>query len=60
MNNVKALIVEDERLAANALHRLLLNDPQLQVVGIAADGKSAVAKIEALKPDLVFLDIESP
>ncbi|HET9697860.1 MAG TPA: LytTR family DNA-binding domain-containing protein [Terriglobales bacterium] len=60
MNNVKALIVEDERLAANALHRLLLNDPEIQVVGIAADGKSAVSKIQALKPDIVFLDIEIP
>jgi two-component system, LytTR family, response regulator len=60
MNQVKALIVEDERLAANALHRLLLNDTEIQVIGIAADGKSAVNKIQALKPDLVFLDIEIP
>jgi two-component system LytT family response regulator len=60
MNTVKALIVEDERLAANALHRLLLNDPEIHVVGIAADGKTAVSKIETLKPDVVFLDIEIP
>src|SRR3954471_22541789 len=60
MSTVKALIVEDERLAANALHRLLLNDPGIHVVGIAADGKSAVNKIQTLKPDIVFLDIEVP
>ena len=60
MNSVKALIVEDERLAANALHRMLLDDPEVHVIGIAADGKSAVAKIQALKPDIVFLDIEIP
>jgi two-component system LytT family response regulator len=60
MNTLKALIVEDERLAANALHRLLLNDPQVHVVGIAADGKTAVSKIQTLKPDIVFLDIEIP
>jgi two-component system LytT family response regulator len=60
MNTVKALIVEDERLAANALHRLLLNDPEIHVVGIAGDGKTAVSKIQSLKPDIVFLDIEIP
>jgi two-component system, LytTR family, response regulator len=60
MSTVKALIVEDERLAANALHRLLLNDTQVHVIGIAADGKTAVNKIQTLKPDIVFLDIEIP
>jgi two-component system LytT family response regulator len=60
MSTVKALIVEDERLAANALHRLLLNDPEVHVIGIAADGKTAVNKIQTLKPDVVFLDIEVP
>ncbi len=60
MNPIKALIVEDERLAANALHRLLLRDPEVHVVGIAGDGNSAVQRIEGLKPDLVFLDIEIP
>jgi two-component system, LytTR family, response regulator len=60
MNTLKALIVEDERLAANALHRLLLNDPEVHVVGIAADGRTAVSKIQTLKPDIVFLDIEIP
>ncbi|HWR16308.1 MAG TPA: LytTR family DNA-binding domain-containing protein [Terriglobales bacterium] len=60
MSTVKALIVEDERLAANALHRMLLTDPEIHVVGIASDGNSAVQKIESLKPDLVFLDIEIP
>jgi two-component system, LytTR family, response regulator len=60
MSTVNALIVEDERLAANALHRLLLHDPEVHVVGIAADGKTAVNKIQTLKPDVVFLDIEVP
>jgi|SRR4051794_4167526 len=60
MSTVKALIVEDERLAANALHRMLLADTQIHVVGIAADGKTAVNKIQTLKPDIVFLDIEIP
>ena len=60
MSALKALIVEDERLAANALHRLLLSDADVHVVGVAADGKSAVFKIQTLKPDIIFLDIEIP
>jgi two-component system LytT family response regulator len=60
MNPIKALIVEDERLAANGLHRLLLRDPEVHVVGIAGDGKTAVSRIRTLTPDLVFLDIEIP
>jgi len=60
MNPVKVMIVEDERLAANALHRLLVRDPEVHVVGIAGDGKTAVARIQSLQPDLLFLDIEIP
>jgi two-component system LytT family response regulator len=60
MNPIKVLIVEDERLAANGLHRLLLRDPEVHVVGIAGDGKTAVSRIRTLTPDLVFLDIEVP
>ena len=60
MSLARALIVEDERLAANAIHRLLLSDPEIEVVGIAADGRSAVNEIRTHKPDIVFLDIEIP
>jgi len=60
MNPIRVLIVEDERLAANGLHRLLLRDPEVHVVGIAGDGKTAVSRIQTLQPDLVFLDIEIP
>src|SRR5262249_13659983 len=60
MNRAKVLIVEDERLAANALHRLLLRAADIQVVGIAADGKTAIEEIERLQPDIVFLDIQIP
>jgi two-component system LytT family response regulator len=42
------------------LHRLLLRDADIQVVGIAADGKTAIEEIERLQPDIVFLDIQIP
>ena len=60
MSLARALIVEDERLAANAIHRLLLNDPDIEVIGIASDGRTAVNEIRAHRPDIVFLDIEIP
>lgn len=60
MSRAKVLIVEDERLAANALHRLLLRDTEMQVVGISADGKTAIRDIQQLQPEIVFLDIQIP
>jgi two-component system LytT family response regulator len=60
MSVARALIVEDERLAANAIHRLLLNDPEIEVIGIAGDGRTAVNEIRNHKPDILFLDIEIP
>jgi two-component system LytT family response regulator len=60
MNVIKALIVEDERVAAEALQRLLLTDPEVHVLKVARDGQTAVANIQKLAPDIVFLDIEIP
>ncbi len=57
----KALIVDDEKLARNRLRRLLKNfSDRVEIVGEAASGKEALKKIEALSPDLVFLDIQMP
>ena len=60
MERAKVLIVEDERLAANAVKKLLERDPEVELAGMARDGASAVALIRRLKPDIVFLDIQIP
>lgn len=60
MNRVRALIVDDEPLARTRLERLLGDRQQIDVVGTAADGDDAVAKIQELDPDLIFLDIQMP
>jgi two-component system, LytTR family, response regulator len=57
---MKALVVDDEPLARRELRRLLDAFPWIQVVGEAANIDEARASIEALSPDVVFLDIQMP
>jgi len=57
---MKALIVDDEPLARRELRRLLDAHPWVQVVGEAGNIDEARIAIEALAPDVVFLDIQMP
>ncbi len=57
---MKALIVDDEDPARVRLKRLLEKHADIEILGEAADGISALEEIERLKPDVVFLDIEMP
>jgi DNA-binding LytR/AlgR family response regulator len=57
---MRSIIIDDEEPARSRLARLLKAHPAIEVVGEARDGVEAVQKIEALQPDLVFLDIELP
>ena len=57
---MRALIVDDERLARNELKRLLENFPSIEVIGEAANTDEASQLIEELQPDVVFLDIQMP
>lgn len=57
---MKALIVDDERLARNELKRLLENFPKVHVIGEASNADEAVQLIDELTPDLLFLDIQMP
>jgi two-component system LytT family response regulator len=57
---MKALIVDDERLARNELRRLLAAHTDIEIVGEAVDAQDAMEKIAALKPELVFLDVQMP
>jgi two-component system LytT family response regulator len=56
----RVLIVDDEPLARDRLRQLLQDEPEVQLVGECADGRSAVAAIQGERPDLVFLDIQIP
>lgn len=58
--SLRALIVEDEPLARRKLERLLGATDDVRLVGVAVDGEQAVASIDRLRPDVVFLDIQLP
>jgi two-component system, LytTR family, response regulator len=57
---MKALIIDDERLARVELRRLLTPYKEVDIVGEAVNADDAKEKIEELKPDLIFLDIQMP
>ena len=57
---MKALIIDDERLARKELVRLLEEHPSIEVVGEAMNADEAEKLIEELNPDLLFVDIQMP
>lgn len=57
---MKALIIDDERLARNELKRLVSSHKHIQIVGEAANADEAIEKINQFHPDLIFLDIQMP
>ncbi len=57
---MRSIIVDDEESARSRLRRLLAAHPDILVVEEARDGIEAVEKIEKIRPDLLFLDIELP
>jgi two-component system LytT family response regulator len=57
---MKALLIDDERLARNELRRLLTAHKDIEIVGEAVDVDDALEKISALRPDLIFLDVQMP
>lgn len=57
---MKAIIVDDERLARNELRRLLSEFAEVEIVDEAANVDEGVEKIRKHDPDVVFLDIQMP
>jgi two-component system response regulator NreC len=58
--SIRILIVDDHRILRAGLKTLLQPDPNLEVVGEATNGDDAVLAAQALKPDIVLLDINMP
>ncbi|MBU0511033.1 MAG: chemotaxis response regulator protein-glutamate methylesterase [Chloroflexi bacterium] len=57
---IDILVVDDSPLMQRLITHLLESDPGLRVVATAADGYEAIQKVEALRPDVVTMDIEMP
>ena len=55
---LRAIIVDDERIARTRLRRLLSEQPDIEIVAECADGMTAVDAVRELSPDLLLLDIE--
>ncbi|MEI9850840.1 MAG: chemotaxis-specific protein-glutamate methyltransferase CheB [Sphingomonas sp.] len=60
MNRIRVLVVEDSITVRERLIEVLGNDPQFEVVGKAGDGRRAIELCEALRPDVVTLDMMLP
>jgi DNA-binding LytR/AlgR family response regulator len=60
MKSLRSLLIDDELNARTRLRRLLQSENRVEIVGEAKDGFEAVAEIERLRPDLIFLDIQMP
>jgi len=57
---MKALIIDDERLARAELRRLLAAHPEIEIAGEAFNGDEALALIAQTSPDLLLLDVQMP
>jgi two-component system chemotaxis response regulator CheB len=57
---IKVMVVDDSVVVRKIVTDVLSQDPAIQVVGTAVNGRAAVTKLEQLKPDLVTMDIEMP
>lgn len=57
---IRILVVEDSFLMRKIISDIISSDPKLEIVGDAKDGKEAMEKVFALKPDVVTLDINLP
>jgi two-component system, chemotaxis family, protein-glutamate methylesterase/glutaminase len=60
MSTIRVLIVDDAVMVRSRLSKILATDVDIEVVGVAATGQIALAKLVLLKPDVVILDVEMP
>ena len=57
---LRVLVVDDTIVYRSAVSEIIKEIPGVELVGVAHNGKIALAKIESLKPDILTLDIEMP
>lgn len=57
---IRILLVDDQKSIRESLKMILESAPDLQVVGTASDGHTAIEQVSYLKPDVVLIDMEMP
>lgn len=57
---MRAILIDDERLARTELRKLLQEFPEIEIVDEASNAEEGLQKIENHNPDLIFLDIQMP
>ena len=57
---IRALVVDDEKLARERVRDMLHGDPEIEVIGECANGREAIEAVKKKSPDLVFLDVQMP
>lgn len=57
---IRTILVDDERLARNELRKILADFPEIEIIDEAVHVQDAIEKIEELRPQLIFLDIQMP
>jgi two-component system, chemotaxis family, protein-glutamate methylesterase/glutaminase len=60
VNPIRVMVVDDSVVVRKIVTDVLSEDPDIDVVGTAVNGKVALAKLDQLQPDLVTMDIEMP
>jgi DNA-binding NarL/FixJ family response regulator len=60
MSAIRVLLADDQPLVRAGLRRIIDADPAVTVVGEAEDGPAAVRQAEAMRPDLVLMDVRMP
>ena len=60
MATIRVLLVDDAAVVRRLVTAALNRDPDLEVVGTAADGQIALARLAELQPDVILLDLEMP
>ncbi len=58
--SIKILLADDQCLMLEGMKAILQQEPEIEVVGTAQDGKSAISQVKKLQPDIVLIDIEMP